>query len=346
MEKKIKMKISQLLLSLSFQVSLLDSSGNSLIPSDGKATSFSRKLPVGATVRLNGFLYRQMDCKPFWILSVSEKAPGGKDILSLLDSLITNLLSENESASGVLDVYRRILRHDLVGVELNEAAQEMNLPLEKNRSVLLIQLDEKRSAFEILGELLPVSVGDRLIPINRKQAVLIKDMENMEGLDELIQFAQAFQETLLEEIGQEAFIGIGDEKTSLSLLYRSYQEASKAIEVGKIFKPSEKIHAYRHLLLEKLLVNMPKEEVLLQSRILFNENTAKLFTPDMLHTIDVFFDKDLNLSDTARVLFVHRNTLVYRLDKIQKGTGLDLRHFNDAAAFKVLYEINRLKEEN
>ena len=79
--------------------------------------------------------------------------------------------------------------------------------------------------------------------------------------------------------------------------------------------------------------------------LLFNRKTAKLFNEEMLQTIEMFFRKDLNLSDTARQLFIHRNTLVYRLDKVQRQTGLDLRHFDDAVTFKILYKLKRCGQE-
>lgn len=111
------------------------------------------------------------------------------------------------------------------------------------------------------------------------------------------------------------------------------------MEVGSIFHPGESIYMFRQLMLERFLMNVPREESMLYHNLLFNRKTAKLFNEEMLQTIEMFFRKDLNLSDTARQLFIHRNTLVYRLDKVQRQTGLDLRHFDDAVTFKILYEL-------
>lgn len=91
---------------------------------------------------------------------------------------------------------------------------------------------------------------------------------------------------------------------------------------------------------------IPQEECLNQTQMLFNSDTSKLFNQEMLSTLATFFEKDLNLSDTARQLFIHRNTLVYRLDKIQKQTGLDLRRFDDAVTFKLLHELHLYTENN
>ena len=112
-----------------------------------------------------------------------------------------------------------------------------------------------------------------------------------------------------------------------------------------IFHPGDSIHMFRRLMLERFLMNVPREESMLYHSLLFSRKTAKLFNEEMLQTIEMFFRKDLNLSDTARQLFIHRNTLVYRLDKVQRQTGLDLRHFDDAVTFKILYELKKCGQE-
>ena len=140
-------------------------------------------------------------------------------------------------------------------------------------------------------------------------------------------------------------MGIGEEKHTLAQLGESYAEAKRAMEVGSIFHPGESIHMFRRLMLERFLMNVPREESMLYHSLLFNRKTAKLFNEEMLQTIEMFFRKDLNLSDTARQLFIHRNTLVYRLDKVQRQTGLDLRHFDDAVTFKILYELKKCGQE-
>ena len=117
------------------------------------------------------------------------------------------------------------------------------------------------------------------------------------------------------------------------------------MEVGRVFNPDDSIHVFRDLMLERFLMNVPREESLYYHGLLFNRKTAKLFNEEMLQTIDMFFRKDLNLSDTARQLFIHRNTLVYRLDKVQRQTGLDLRHFDDAVTFKILCELKKCGQE-
>ena len=138
----------------------------------------------------------------------------------------------------------------------------------------------------------------------------------------------------MEEAALNMAAGVGESKNNLALLGESYAEAKRAIEVGQLFNPEEHIFLFSRLMLERFLMSVPREDSLRYHSLLFNRKTAKLFNEEMLQTIEMFFRKDLNLSDTARQLFIHRNTLVYRLDKVQRQTGLDLRHFDDAVTLR------------
>jgi carbohydrate diacid regulator len=183
------------------------------------------------------------------------------------------------------------------------------------------------------------------VEMNRHNVVLIKDMNGIDGIEELYQFALAVEETLTQEGIRQVTIGIGEIKPTLATLAESYLEAKRAMEVGSIFLKARTIHVFRFLLLERFLMDIPREEGMHYHTLLFNRKTAKLFNEEMLQTIEMFFRKDLNLSDTARQLYIHRNTLVYRLDKVQRQTGLDLRKFDDAVTFKILHELKKCGHE-
>jgi carbohydrate diacid regulator len=183
------------------------------------------------------------------------------------------------------------------------------------------------------------------VDMNRTTAALLRDMHGVDGLDELKQYAQAVQETLLEEAMQQAVVAIGEPKHTLLQLGESYQEARRAMEVGQRFEPEETVFLYSRLILDRFLDTLPREDCQYYFGLLFNRRTAKLFNEEMLQTIEMFFRKDLNLSDTARQLFIHRNTLVYRLDKVQRLTGLDLRRFDDAMTFRILYKLKRCLQD-
>lgn len=347
-EKRYIKKIARVFETLTIPLRLVDAGGACLVPEDGEAASMpAGVLTQGLNHHFGQSFYRVLDIHPPLYLVAPDGAAGAEDVLCVADAMIMSLLKSSLSIASHTDVYRRALKQELSGTDLITRAGEHQIPLEMNRCVVLFQIEqtEKASAFSLLGELVPLTDTDVLVEMNRHMVALIKDMDGMDGLDDLYQFAQAVQETLMEEAVQTASIGVGDEKHTLALLGESYAEARHAMEVGNIFQPGESIHVFRRLMLERFLMNVPREESMLYHALLFNRKTAKLFNDEMLQTIEMFFRKDLNLSDTARQLFIHRNTLVYRLDKVQRQTGLDLRHFDDAVTFKILYELKKCGQE-
>ena len=136
-------------------------------------------------------------------------------------------------------------------------------------------------------------------------------------------------------------VGIGDIAQNAGELHQSYRQARRAIEIGRIYREDETIHVYSSLLLERFLADIPPETAAHYHSLLFNRRTSRLFSEEILYTVEMFFRKDLNLSDTARQLYIHRNTLVYRLDKVQRQIGLNLRSFDDAVTFKMLLEMKK-----
>lgn len=347
-EKRYIKKIAKVFEGLSIPLRLVDAAGMCLVPEDGESVPPpSNALTQGLNYHIGQRFYRVLDVHPPLYLVAPDGAPGAEDVLCVADAMMMSLLKSSLSIASHTDVYRRVLKQELTGSDLISRAGEHQIPLEMERCVVLFQIEqtEKSSAFSLLGELVPLGEGDVLVEMNRHLVALIKDMDGIDGMDDLYQFARAVQETLMEEAVQTASVGIGEEKHTLAQLGESYAEAKRAMEVGAIFYPGESIHVFRKLMLERFLMNVPREESTLYHGLLFNRKTAKLFNEEMLQTIEMFFRKDLNLSDTARQLFIHRNTLVYRLDKVQRQTGLDLRHFDDAVTFKILYELKKCGQE-
>ena len=125
-------------------------------------------------------------------------------------------------------------------------------------------------------------------------------------------------------------------------LAEAWAQAKGALALGQIFHPGEQLFVWSHLAEERVLSEIDPEKAAAYAGLLFNRRTARLFDDEMLETIETFMKKDLNLSDTARQMYIHRNTLVYRLDKVQRVTGLDLRRFDDAVTFRLLGQLRRI----
>ncbi len=347
-EKRYIRKIDKVFEELSMPMRLLDAQGGCLVPENGAAVELpGLVMAPGINHHIGNQFYRALDISPQLLLVCPDTYPGVEDLMVMTDAMLMNMLKSSLSIASHSDVYRRALKQELSGADLVSRAGEHQIPLEMDRCVMLFQIEqtEKASAYSILGELIPLTDTDALVEMNRHTVALIKDMDGIDGFEELFQFVQAVQETLMEEAVKTTEAGIGEVKHSLSQLGESYLEAKRAMEVGRIFSSEKSIHVFRSLMLERFLMNVSREESTHYHALLFNRKTAKLFNDEMLQTIEMFFRKDLNLSDTARQLFIHRNTLVYRLDKVQRQTGLDLRRFDDAVTFKILHELKKCGQE-
>ena len=347
-EKRYIKRIETIFSGLSVPIRLLDAQGYPVVPEDGERVTLPASVMTpGITHQVTKDLYRALDLNPPLFLTCDAAHKNAEDILKLADAMLMSMLKTSLSITSQSDVLRRVLRQDETGNSLIARAAEHQIPVDMERCVMLFKLEntEKLSSYATLGELIPLSETDILVEMSRHSTVLIKDMNGIDGIDELYQFALAVEETLTQEGIRRVAIGIGEPKPTLTTLAESYQEARRAMEVGHIFQINSSIHVFRYLLLERFLMDIPREEGMHYHSLLFNRKTAKLFNDEMLQTIEMFFRKDLNLSDTARQLYIHRNTLVYRLDKVQRQTGLDLRKFDDAVTFKILHELKKCGRE-
>ncbi len=286
---------------------------------------------------------------PEIVLVCDRNVPGAQEILKLSAALIRGLEAHHESDNTEMDLYRHLLLGTLAQEDVDAVCQKYNMIRKMERRVLIfhiLQTDSTRT-YDMLSDITPLEHSDILVEIDRHTVALIKEIADNETLDEAVQFAQALQETLMSETARTMTVGIGNGVSDLYELKDSYMEARRAIEVGRTFAPRDYIYAYSHLMLERFLVELPENIAESYLRVLFSPRTEKVLSKDIMDTIDTFFRKDLNLSDTARQLYIHRNTLVYRLDKVYRHTGLDLRKFDDAVTFRIFMELKkrRRKEE-
>jgi carbohydrate diacid regulator len=225
-------------------------------------------------------------------------------VLLLAEAMLQALMQMGASVADVNDVYRRALREEISGSELEALAHEHQIPMELERCVILFYIMQtgSGSAMSLLKEVMPQAEGDVLVEIDRHMVAMLKDMTTVDEVDDLKQFAEAVQETLMSETAHQTTVGIGEPRHNLSSLGESYREARRAIEVGRIFQADSSIYVFRRLMLERFLTELPRDVSLYYHSLLFNRKTARLFNDEMLFTIEMFFKKDLNLSDTARQL--------------------------------------------
>ncbi len=254
--------------------------------------------------------------------------------VSLIEVYLKSMLQKIDKE----EIMRRILLNQLGEMEFQEMVRDYKLELGLTRCVFLVKTTgmDADSVYQILVKAFPRNQGDTLVLVDGMTVALIKAITDEMEDDELYQLAAAMEETILNEISIKAYIGIGTLKDNIFQLKESYSEAVRAIEVGKVYNSNHRIYLYDVLLLERFLFEVPLELCEVFSKNVFAKEFKKVLNEEMLATIEKFFENSLNLSETARQLFIHRNTLVYRLDKIQKVMRLDLRNFHDAVTFKIM----------
>ena len=344
MDHRLILQLQQVLSRLRTPITLLDAEGNCLIPNEDIRFSLPPLLQPGSPVALDGRMYQSCAAAPgFVLMTTFSDQDAAKDSFLLCDAMIGAVIAANEAGNDLNNAYQRILENEFTLAELDAVVDEHGIPASQPRCVILLHMVQvqQRSACEILEEFLPRNSTDTLVSMDKHTAALIKDTTGIQEDEGLRQFAQALQETLMQEMALPLVVGIGETTKDVGDLHLSYRQAHRAIEIGRVYAPERTIHIYRSMMLERFLSDLSPDMAEHYHGLLFNRSTARLFSEEMLYTIEMFFKKDLNLSDTARQLYIHRNTLVYRLDKVQRQVGLDLRKFEDAMTFKMLLEMRK-----
>ncbi|NLM49777.1 MAG: PucR family transcriptional regulator [Clostridiaceae bacterium] len=227
-------------------------------------------------------------------------------------------------------------------------SKELHLPFEQYRVCLLTRTEQKgdNNAYEIIQNLFPDKGKDFVINIDENNVVLIKEVKENISPEELEKIAQNIVDTLNAEAMIKVNVGIGSVVENIRDLARSYKEAQVSLEVGKVFDTEKVIIRYGNLGIARLIYQLPTTLCNLFLKEVFQKESLDSLDQETIYTIQKFFENNLNVSETSRQLYVHRNTLVYRLDKVQKQTGLDLRIFDHAIVFKVAMMVKKYLESN
>ena len=221
--------------------------------------------------------------------------------------------------------------------------RELHLTVEACRVVYLVRVQKssENAAMDILKNLFPDRNRDFVIRIDDHDSVVIKEFKPETAKDEMFQVAQNIVDTLSSEDMIAVSVGISTVVDTIQELAQAYREARIALEVGKVFDTEKNIISYENLGIGRLIYQLPTTLCELFLKEVFKKESINVLDNETIGTIQKFFENNLNVSETSRKLFVHRNTLVYRLDKIKKLTGLDLREFDDAIIFKVAMMVNK-----
>ncbi|MBE7037087.1 MAG: PucR family transcriptional regulator [Ruminococcaceae bacterium] len=225
-------------------------------------------------------------------------------------------------------------------------SDELQIDTEIPRAVYIIQLQENAdiSVQHLLQNMFPEQ--DFVISIDNMNVVLIKALPAGYNREFLSKIAKSIVETVNSELMVQVYVGMGTPTDSIHDIARSYSEAQIALEIGRVFDGEKYILSYDTLGIGRLIYQLPSKLCELFLDEIFKKESINVLDEETIQTIYKFFENNLNVSETSRQLFVHRNTLVYRLDKIERLTGLDLRNFDDAVIFKVAILVNKYLHAN
>ena len=201
---------------------------------------------------------------------------------------------------------------------------------------MIVETDNKDSnILEMLRSFLGVNSLDFITAVDERDVIVVKDLSEGDGVKEIEKAAKAMESFLKKEGMTGIRVAYGTVVKEIKEVSRSYKEAKMAMDVGKIFFDDRSIIAYSQLGIGRLIYQLPIPLCKMFIKEIFGDKSPDDFDEETLTTIQKFFENSLNVSETSRQLFIHRNTLVYRLDKLQKTTGLDLRIFEDAITFRI-----------
>lgn len=268
------------------------------------------------------------------------------DIVSIC---LSNIKQYHDEKFDRGNFVKNIILENVLPSDIHIRARELRLGNDANRVVLLVRLltETEVSAFDIIQHLFPDRNKDFVIAINETDIAIVKEVGSNADTTIIESLAKTISETLAsKEYGIDTLVGIGTTVTGIRDLARSFKESQIALEVGKVFDQEKSIMAYEHLGIARLIYQLPITLCEMFMRDVFKAGSVDSLDQETIFTIRKFFENNLNVSETARKLFVHRNTLVYRLEKIKKITGLDLREFDDAIVFKVALMVRKYLNSN
>ncbi len=274
-------------------------------------------------------------------------ANGGSDDVYMVGKIVTfqiqNLLIAYKERFDKDNFIKNLLLDNLLLVDIYNRAKKLHIDTEVRRVIFIIETKHEKdsNALDNVRNLLGNRAKDFVTAVDEKNIIVVKELDPGDGHAELEKTAQSLYNLLLEDGEEGVLIAYGTIVNDIKEVSKSYKEAKLALDVGKIFFGDRSVIAYSTLGIGRLIYQLPIPLCKMFIREIFEGKSPDDFDEETLTTINKFFENNLNVSETSRQLYIHRNTLVYRLDKLQKSTGLDLRVFEDAITFKIALMVVR-----
>lgn len=296
-------------------------------------------------VCLGGYTYHPIGIGAKWEYIVfvegeDQEAARLSNILAISLSTIKNLHDEKYDKGSFI---KNIIMDNILPSDIYIKGKELRFNSEEPRVVFLFKFLSKTEVmpFAMVQQLFPDKVKDYVISISEQDIVVVREVKKDVDMRDVEKFVCSTADTLSSEFYARVAVGVGTVVYNIKDLARSYKEAQAAIEVGKVFDTEKTVICYEKLGIGRLVYQLPTTLCEMFLNEVFKHGSLESLDRETLMTIQCFFENNLNVSETSRKLFVHRNTLVYRLEKIRKLTGLDLREFDNAITLKVALMVKK-----
>jgi len=298
----------------------------------------------------DGYTFRPFGSRPRseYILFVEGTDAEAEKYTSILTISLSNIKQYYDEKYDRGNFIKNIILDNILPGDIYLKARELHFNNDVSRVVFLIRILNHNdiSAYDVLQNLFPDKSKDFVININESDIALVKEIRPNIDSKDLDKLARSIVDTLGSEFYTQSVIGIGTKVDNIKDLAHSFKEAQVALEVGKVFDTEKPIINYDNLGIARLVYQLPTTLCEMFLKEVFKRGSIESLDQETLFTIQRFFENNLNVSETSRKLFVHRNTLVYRLEKIKRLTGLDLREFDDAIIFKVALMVKKYLSSN
>ncbi len=250
---------------------------------------------------------------------------------------IQNLLVAYKERFDKDNFVKNLLLDNLLLVDIYNRAKKLHIDTDVRRVVFIVETNREKDGNELekVRSLFGGKTRDFITAVDEKNIIVVKEVAENEGYEDLNKTAEVIRSLFRDQEEDQVHIAYGTIVNEIKEVSRSYKEARMALDVGKIFFEERHVVAYSTLGIGRLIYQLPIPLCKMFIKEIFDGKSPDDFDEETLTTINKFFENSLNVSETSRQLYIHRNTLVYRLDKLQKSTGLDLRVFEDAITFKI-----------
>ena len=261
----------------------------------------------------------------------------------ILSTTISSIKQYYDEKYDKAHFIKNVMLDNVLPGDIAIKAKELHFSNDVSRVVLLVRIlgVDNSQAFDTIQALFPDRSKDFVINVSDTDIAIVKEVHQNQDTRDLEKLATSIADNFGSEYFTHTFVGIGTVVTGIKEIAQSFKESQVALEVGKVFDTEKTIISYDNLGIARLIYQLPTTLCEAFLKEVFKRGSIESLDNETLFTIQKFFENNLNVSETSRKLFVHRNTLVYRLEKIRKLTGLDLREFDDAIVFKVALMVKK-----